>query len=140
MFQIKIKYGNKYKFTAWAQNAHDGEKATIYFVVSKPISKLSNQAFILWCGEKCHLVTPKSKTLENTNYNITIKQHNGTKTEHEAKGSISPSENEILCTENSPSCEIHSEFQDVANQSYFIKTDREEIPIEFTATEKSKII
>ncbi|XP_063908283.1 uncharacterized protein LOC135126279 isoform X2 [Zophobas morio] len=137
---IKIKYGIKYKFTAWAQNAHDGEKATIYFVISKPISKLSNQSFILWCKEKCHLVKPKLTTQENTSYNITIKQHNGTKTEHEAKESISPSEDKILCTENSPSCEIHSEFQDVANQSYFLQTDSEEIPIEFTATAESKII
>ncbi|XP_063907901.1 receptor-type tyrosine-protein phosphatase zeta-like [Zophobas morio] len=94
---IKIKYGNKYKFTAWAQNAHDGEKATIYFVVSKPISKLSNQAFILWCNEKCHLLKPKLKTQENTSYNIKIKQHNAIKEEHEAKGLISLSEDKILC-------------------------------------------
>ncbi|XP_063908267.1 uncharacterized protein LOC135126274 [Zophobas morio] len=136
---IKIKYGNKYKFIAWAPGAHDGEKATIYFVVSKPVSKLSNQAFILWCTEKCHLVKPKSKTQGNTNYNITIKQHNRMKEEHEAKGLISPSEDKILCTENNPSCDIHSKFQDVANQSYFLKIDHEEIHIEFTATEKRNI-
>ncbi|XP_063908281.1 uncharacterized protein LOC135126278 [Zophobas morio] len=136
---IKIKYGIKYKFTAWAQNAHDGEKAMIYFVVSKPISELSNQAFILWCNETCHLVKPKSKTQVNTNYNIIIKQHNRMKEEHEAKGLITPSDDKILYTENNPSCDIHSEFQDVANQSYFLKTEREEIPIEFTASEEIKI-
>ncbi|KAJ3647523.1 hypothetical protein Zmor_019395 [Zophobas morio] len=135
---IKIKYGHKYNFTAWAQNAHDGEKATIYFVVSKPVSKLSNQAFILWCNEKCHLLKPKLKTQENTSYIITIKQYNGTKKEHEAKGLISSSEDKILCTENNRSCEIDSDFQDVANQSYFLTADSEEIPIEFTATEEIK--
>ncbi|XP_063908289.1 uncharacterized protein LOC135126283 [Zophobas morio] len=132
---IKIKYGHKYNFTAWAQNAHDGEKASIYFVVSKPISKLSNQAFILWCTEKCYLVTQKSKTLENTKYNIIIKQHNGTQEEDEAKGLISFSKDKIPCMENNASCDIHSEFQDVANQYYFIKIDGEETPIEFTAYE-----
>ncbi|XP_063908279.1 receptor-type tyrosine-protein phosphatase S-like isoform X5 [Zophobas morio] len=137
---IKIKYGIKYNFTAWAQNAHNGKKATIYFVVSKPISKLSNQAFILWCGEKCHLVIPKSKTLENTNYNITIKQHNRTKEEHKGKGLISLSEDKILCVENNRACDIHSKFQEVANQSYFLKIDGEEIPIEFTPPEETNII
>ncbi|KAJ3647517.1 hypothetical protein Zmor_019390 [Zophobas morio] len=136
---IQIKYGIKYNFTAWAQNAHDGEKATIYFVVSEPISKLSNQSFILWCKEECYLVKPKPKTQVNMNYNITIKQHNGIKEEHEAKGLISLSEDKILCTENNPSCDKHSEFQDVANQSYFLTADGEEIPIEFTATEEIKI-
>ncbi|XP_063908286.1 uncharacterized protein LOC135126281 isoform X2 [Zophobas morio] len=137
---IKIRYGERYKFTAWAQNAHDGEKTAIYFVVSKPISKLSNEAFILWCREECRLVKSKSRSQVNTNYNITIKQHNGITEEHEAKGLIFLSKDKILCMENNPPCDIHSEFQDVAYQSYFLKTDREEIPIEFTATEKRKII
>ncbi|XP_063908270.1 receptor-type tyrosine-protein phosphatase F-like isoform X2 [Zophobas morio] len=136
---IKIKYGNKYKFTARAQNAHDGEKATIYFVVSKPISKLSNETFILWCRQECYLVKSKSKSQVNTNYNITIKQHNEITEEHETKGLISLSKDKISCTENNPPCDIHSKFQDVASQSYFLKVDGEEIPIEFTAPEESKI-
>ncbi|XP_063908264.1 uncharacterized protein LOC135126273 isoform X2 [Zophobas morio] len=133
---IKIKYGNKYNFTAWAQGAHDGEKATIYFVISKPIPKLSNQVFILWCREECCLVKPKPKSQVNTNYNITIKLQNGTKEEHEAKGLISLSKDKIPCMANNASCDIHSKFQDVANQFYFLKIDRDEIPIEFTAIEE----
>ncbi|XP_063908265.1 uncharacterized protein LOC135126273 isoform X3 [Zophobas morio] len=136
---IKIKYGNRYNFTAWAQNAHDGEKVTIYFVVSKPISKLSNETFILWCRQDCYLVKSKSKSQVNTNYNITIKQHNEITEEHETKGLISLSKDKISCTENNPPCDIHSKFQDVASQSYFLKIDREEILIEFTAPEESKI-